>query len=52
MVFFIVFDTIIEVRGPNYGDVCMSLLRAGFQEKMYFKLMGYDIFVIDECNCE
>jgi len=25
-------DTIVGVREPNYEDVCLSLLHAGFQE--------------------
>ena len=45
---FTVFDTIVGVRGPNYGYVCRSLLHVGFQEKLCLKLMGCDIFSIDE----
>jgi len=33
---FTVFNTIVGVREPNYGDVCMSLLHAGFQENNVF----------------
>jgi len=43
-----VFDTIVGVREPNYGDVCLSLLHAGFQEKQFFLLIGCDTFVIDK----
>jgi len=42
------FDTIVGVREPNYGNVCMSLLHADFQEKLCFRLMGCGIFVIEE----
>ena len=45
---FTAFNTIVGVKEPNYGDVCLSLLYTGFQEKLRFKLMGCDIFVIDE----
>ena len=45
---FIAFVTIVGAREPNYGDACLSLLRAGFQEKLCFKLMGCNIFDIDE----
>jgi len=47
---FIAFDTIIWVWEPNYGVVCLSLSHVGFQEKMCFELMGWDIIVIDEYN--
>jgi len=30
------FDTIAGVWEPNYGDVCLSLLHAGFQENNVF----------------
>jgi len=30
------FDTIVGVREPNYGGVCLSLLCAGFQENYVF----------------
>jgi len=33
---FIVFNTIVGVREPNYGDVCLFMLHAGFQEKIMF----------------
>ena len=33
LLLFTVFNTIVGVREPNYGDVCLSLLHAGFQEK-------------------
>jgi len=33
---FTAFNTIVEVREPNYGDVCLSLLHAGFQENSVF----------------
>ena len=33
---FIVSNTIVGVREPNYRDVCMSLLHAGFQENNVF----------------
>ena len=49
---FIVFDTIVGVKEPNYGDVCLSLLHAGFKKKLSFWFIGCDIFVINEWNCE
>ena len=33
---FTAFNTIVEVREPNYEDVCLSLLHAGFQENNVF----------------
>ena len=36
LLLFIVFNTIVGVSEPNYGDVCMSLLHAGFQENNVF----------------
>ena len=33
---FTVFNSIVGVREPNYGDVCLSLLHAGFQENNVF----------------
>ena len=35
LLLFTVFNTIVEVREPNYGDVCLSLLHAGFQENNF-----------------
>ena len=43
------FDTVVGVREPNYGDVCLSLLHVGFQEKQFFWLMGCDMSIIDKC---
>ena len=31
---FIAFDTIVGVREPNYGVICLSLLQVDFQEKV------------------
>ena len=31
-----IFNTIVGVREPNYGDVCLSLLHASLQEKLCF----------------
>ena len=42
------FDSIVGVREPSFGDVCMFLLHVVLQEKLCFLLMGCDIFVIDE----
>jgi len=36
LLLFTIFNTIVGVREPNYGNVCMSLLHAGFQEKTIF----------------
>ena len=36
LLLFTVFNTIVRVREPKYGDVCMSLLHAGFQENNVF----------------
>jgi len=36
LLLFTIFNTIVGVREPNYGDVCLSLLHAGFQEKLCF----------------
>jgi len=36
LLLFTVFNTIVGVRELNYGDLCMSLLHAGFQEKLCF----------------
>jgi len=33
---FTIFNTIVGVREPNYRDVCLSLLHAGFQENNVF----------------
>jgi len=33
---FTVFNTIVEVWKPNYGDVFLSLLHVGFQENNVF----------------
>jgi len=33
---FTIFNTIVGVREPNYGDVCLSLLHDGFQENNVF----------------
>jgi len=33
---FTVFNTIVGVMEPNYGEVCMSLLHAGFQDNTFF----------------
>jgi len=32
LLLFTVFNTIVGAREPNYGDVSLSLLHAGFQE--------------------
>ena len=45
---FTAFDTILGVKEPNYGDVFMSLLCVGIQEKQCVKLMECNIFAIDE----
>jgi len=42
------FNTIVGIREPNYRDVCLSLLHAGFQEKQSFLLMGCDTYVINK----
>ena len=42
------FDIVVGVKEPNYSDVCLSLLHAGFQEKLCIWLMGYGLFVIDD----
>ena len=42
------FNTIVGVREPNYGDVCLSLLYVSFQEKQCFWLMGCDTSIIDK----
>jgi len=49
---FIAFDVLVGVWGPNYGVVCLSNCMMIFKEKLCFKLMGCDIFVIDEYNGE
>ena len=57
------FDTIIEVREPDYENVCLSLcmlflwecmlvfMHADFPKKKCFRLMGFDIYAIDEWHC-
>ena len=42
---FIAFDAIV-------GVVCCPYCMLVFKEKLCFKLMGCDIFVIDKYNCE
>ena len=46
------FDTIVGVREPNYSYACLSLLHAGFQEKLCLGLIGCDLNVIDDGSCE
>ena len=36
LLLFIVFNTIVGVREPNYRDVCLSLLHPDFQENNVF----------------